>query len=141
LQAGTRPRAGFLPIGYYPPFQGFFSPVDNLPTLNAAKAGSAIPVKFRLGGDQGLAVFAAGYPKSQKVDCDTAAPIDAIEETVTVSSSSLSYSAGTGQYNYVWKTDKSWWGTCRQLILGLNDSTNHVAADSTNKKPFCWRRV
>jgi hypothetical protein len=34
-------------------FSGFFQPVDNLPTLNIAKAGSAIPVKFSLGGDQG----------------------------------------------------------------------------------------
>jgi Tol biopolymer transport system component len=30
-------------------FAGFFAPVDNLPTINSAKAGSAIPVKFSLG--------------------------------------------------------------------------------------------
>jgi hypothetical protein len=108
-------------------FLGFFSPVDNLPTQNAAKAASAIPVKFSLGGDQGLAIFAAGYPKTQKIPCDGSAPVDAIEETVTAGASSLSYSAGADQYNYVWKTDKAWAGTCRQLILGLNDSTNHMA--------------
>ena len=45
-------------------FSGFFQPVDNLPTLNAVKAGQAIPVKFSLNGDQGLSIFAAGYPRS-----------------------------------------------------------------------------
>ena len=109
------------------PFLGFFSPVDNLPMLNTTKGGSAIPVKFSLSGNQGMNIFAAGFPKSQKISCSTSAPLDAIEETVTAGSSSLSYVVGADQYNYVWKTDKAWTGTCRQLILGLNDSTNHVA--------------
>jgi hypothetical protein len=34
---------------------GFFQPVDNLPKLNSVKAGSAIPVKFSLHGNQGWA--------------------------------------------------------------------------------------
>ncbi|MBK6451900.1 MAG: PxKF domain-containing protein [Proteobacteria bacterium] len=109
------------------PFAGFFSPVDNLPTLNAAKAGSAIPVKFSLGGNQGLAILAVGYPKSQKIGCGSSAPLDTVEETVTAGSSSLSYAAGAGQYHYVWKTDKAWAGTCRQLIVKLIDATVHVA--------------
>lgn len=33
-------------------FSGFFSPVDSMPVINLAKAGSAIPVKFSLGGNQ-----------------------------------------------------------------------------------------
>ena len=47
-------------------FEGFFSPVDDPPTFNAVKAGRAIPVKFSLGGDQGLDIFAEGYPRSGK---------------------------------------------------------------------------
>jgi hypothetical protein len=39
-------------------FDGFFNPVDNPDVLNRVKAGSAIPVKFSLGGDQGLDIFA-----------------------------------------------------------------------------------
>jgi hypothetical protein len=109
------------------PFAGFFSPVDNLPTLNAAKAGSAIPVKFSLGGNQGLAILAVGYPKSQKIGCGSSAPLDTVEETVTAGSSSLSYAAGEGQYHYVCKTDKAWAGTCRHLIVKLIDATVHVA--------------
>ena len=42
-------------------FNGFFQPVDNL-LLNVAKAGSAIPVKFSLGGNVGLGIFRADLP-------------------------------------------------------------------------------
>jgi hypothetical protein len=109
-------------------FSGFFSPVDNLPVLNLAKGGQAIPVKFSLGGNQGLNIFAAGYPKSQQVPCDSSAPVDGIEETVTAGSSSLSYDVVSDRYSYIWKTDKSSAGTCRQLVLKLVDGTTHYAS-------------
>jgi YVTN family beta-propeller protein len=108
-------------------FSGFFSPVDNPPVLNSVKAGSGVPVKFSLGGDQSVSIFATGYPKSQKITCDTSAPLDTIEETVTAGSSSLSYDPIADQYVYVWKTDKAWANTCRQLVAKLNDGTEHVA--------------
>jgi hypothetical protein len=57
------------------------------------KAGSAVPVKFSLSGDQGLNIFEAGYPKSQQIACDSTATVDGIEQTVTAGSSSLSYDA------------------------------------------------
>src|SRR4029079_4636411 len=85
-------------------FNGFFEPVNNLPTLNVAKAGNAIPVKFSLGGNQGLDVFYnSTYPASQPISCSTAAPLDTIETTVTAGQSRLSYDSGTWQYTYVWK--------------------------------------
>jgi len=108
-------------------FSGFFQPVDNPPVLNQAPAGVGIPVKFSLGGDQGLNIFAAGYPKSDVVVCDTSAVVDGIEETVTAGSSGLTFNALTGQYTYVWKTNKSWAGTCRQLVVKLVDGTSHRA--------------
>ena len=108
-------------------FSGFLQPVENLPALNIANAGSAIPVKFSLGGNQGLAIFAAGYPASSPIPCDATEPDMVIEETVTAGSSSLSYSATTDQYNYVWKTDRSWRGMCRMLVVRFNDGTEHLA--------------
>lgn len=108
-------------------FRGFFSPVNNLPTLNSVNAGRAIPVKFSLSGDQGLNIFTGGYPKSQRIDCSTSVPVDVVEETVTVGSSGLTYDASTGRYNYVWKTDKAWSGTCRQLVVKLKDGASHQA--------------
>jgi hypothetical protein len=44
-------------------------------------------VKFRLGGDQGLDILAAGYPLSRRIACDSQAPI---EETVTDSGAAYS---------------------------------------------------
>jgi hypothetical protein len=108
-------------------FTGFFSPVANLPTLNSVKAGSAIPVKFSLSGNKGLNIFLVGAPDSQLIACDTGAPLSNLDATVTAGGSSLSYDAGGDQYNYVWKTDGAWAGTCRQLVLGLNDGSPHYA--------------
>jgi hypothetical protein len=107
-------------------WNGFFQPIDNLPILNKAKAGSAIPVKFSLSGFQGLNIFLAGYPVSTVTTCGSTTT-DTIETTVTAGSSSLSYDATSDQYNYVWKTDKSWAGTCRTLTVKLIDGTIHQA--------------
>ena len=109
-------------------FTGFFSPVDNLPTLNSTKAGSSVPVKFSLAGDQGLDIFAATYPKSENIACDSSALVDGIEETATPSAdNTLQYDALLDQYTYVWKTEKRWAKTCRQLVVKLSDDTVHRA--------------
>ena len=89
-------------------FTGFFSPVDNLPTLNVVNAGKAIPVKFSLSGNKGLDIFAANSPYTISINCDGSAPQSDIEETMNAGSSSLSYNATSDQYNYVWKTENSW---------------------------------
>lgn len=104
-------------------FDGFLPPVDNLPTLNEVKAGRSVPVKFSLGGDQGLDIFAAGYPKSHEIDCSSATNVDGIESTVTAGSSGLSYDPATDQYTYIWKTKKTWASTCRQLVVEFQDGT------------------
>jgi len=106
---------------------GFFQPVDNGNVFNGVKAGSAIPVKFSLGGNQGLSIFKSGYPKVGQVPCNSTAPVDEIEVTVTAGNSSLTYDAVAGQYVYVWKTDKAWVGSCRVLQVTLADDTPHTA--------------
>jgi hypothetical protein len=104
-----------------------FPPVDNLPTSNVVKAGSAIPVKFSLGSNYGLNILAAGYPASVLIECSSTAPVDVIDQIVSASSSGLTYDAMTGKYIYVWKTDKTWAGTCRQLVVKLSDGSSHAA--------------
>jgi vacuolar-type H+-ATPase catalytic subunit A/Vma1 len=103
------------------PFTGFFSPIG--PGSNSAKAGSAVPVKFSLGGDRGLAILADGYPASVQVDCITGAPLGSPEPTA--SDDGLTFA--NGLYSYVWKTSKAWGGTCRQLQVLLVDGTLHTA--------------
>ncbi|HEX6105566.1 MAG TPA: PxKF domain-containing protein [Gemmatimonadales bacterium] len=108
-------------------FEGFFPPVDNAPAVNQARAGSAIPVKFSLGGDEGLEVMAAGYPASQPTACEAGAPIAPVEETAGAGGSGLSYDPMSGQYTYVWKTQRSWAGSCRRLTVRLDDGTERSA--------------
>jgi hypothetical protein len=109
------------------PFAGFYAPVDNGSTVNAVKAGAAVPVRFSLGGDNGLNIFWSGYPRVQVMLCATGGLVDVIEETVNAGGSSLSYDPTAGRYTYVWKTDKSWAGTCRQLQVKLADGETYTA--------------
>jgi uncharacterized repeat protein (TIGR01451 family) len=108
-------------------FTGFFAPVDNLPILNVVTAGRAIPVKFSLSGDKGLNIFALNSPYTVAINCDGGDPEAEVEETLNAGGSSLVYQSTSDQYHYIWKTENSWVGTCRQLILKLNDGTEHRA--------------
>jgi hypothetical protein len=107
-------------------FTGFFQPVDNLPTVNRANAGQAIPIKFSLGGNQELDILATGSPTSRSVACGGTA-IDDVEVALTAGNSSLQYDASTDVYTYVWKTEKSWKSSCRELTVQLKDGTTHTA--------------
>ncbi|HUE88664.1 MAG TPA: PxKF domain-containing protein [Vicinamibacterales bacterium] len=108
------------------PYSGFLAPIDNA-GINVARAGSAVPVKFSLSGDRGLAILADGSPIAAPVSCSGAALSDPIELAVTAGQSSLHYDPTEDQYVYVWKTDKAWAGTCRQLDGSLADHTVHSA--------------
>lgn len=109
-------------------FTGFLKPINNMPEANRAKAGSSIPVKFRLNSEYGLDIFAEGYPRSQEIDCDSGLLQGESEETDTAGRSSLSYSSDSGQYHYVWKTSKVWKNSCRQLNVQLIDGSSHNAS-------------
>jgi hypothetical protein len=105
---------------------GFFQPIDNNGVFNVAKSGSTIPVKFSLGGDQGMGILWSGYPTSIQVTCPLSAATDAVEE-VTTATSGLKYDALANQYIYNWKTASSYAGTCRQLTVKLADGSVHTA--------------
>ncbi|HEX8424079.1 MAG TPA: immunoglobulin-like domain-containing protein, partial [Pyrinomonadaceae bacterium] len=108
-------------------FTGFFSPISNLPVVNTVKAGSAIPIKFSLSGNKGLNIFAADSPASGQIGCNSNDPAVDLTEIDTPGNSGLTYEAGSDRYSYNWKTLKAWEGTCRQLVVKLNDGTEHRA--------------
>lgn len=125
-----QPAGGSCDIGAYElgyDFAGFFAPVSNQPTVNRAKAGSAIPIKFSVGGDQGLDIFAEGYPQVEVVACESSDPQGEVSETVSAGGSSLTYDLTTDHYTYVWKTGKTWANTCRELTLMFADETTVAA--------------
>jgi hypothetical protein len=111
-------------------FKGFLQPIDNTDAagnyiLNKAKAGSTVPVKFSLAGNQGLAIL-SGTPQVASIPC-AATGTDALEEYSTDSVSGLKYDATADQYIYNWKTATNMAGTCRQLVVKLADGTSHRA--------------
>jgi len=87
-----------------------------------------VPVKFNLDSYDGMDILEAGFPESQQIDCDSLDPVDIVVGTVTAGPKWLSYDeSNIEEYTYIWKTEKSWAGSCRQLILKLNDGTEHLA--------------
>jgi hypothetical protein len=107
-------------------FSGFVAPVSNLPTVNVAKAGSTIAVKFGRGGNQGMAVL-AGSPVSRPVHCETGAQLGPESAAQMPGNSGPSYNARTGQYQRNWKTESGWKGSCREYLLRLVDGSEHTA--------------
>jgi hypothetical protein len=107
-------------------FAGFLPPITNAPTPNPVTAGSAIPVKFTLGGDRGLAILAAGSPSSNAVSC-TSGNVGAGGASVAAGKSTLSFDPVTGVYTFVWATDNAWKRTCRRLNVTLTDGSQHEA--------------
>jgi hypothetical protein len=111
-------------------FIGFFPPVDNRPVLNVAKAGSKVPVKWSLRDANGAFIRDVGVVASilsQNIACDTGAPLDTLEETAAAGTSGLRYDFANEQFVYAWATQKSWAGSCRQLVLTLAAGTQHFA--------------
>jgi hypothetical protein len=107
------------------PFAGFQRPIDNPPLSNQVKAGQAVPIKFSLGGDRGLGILRGGLaPTSDDTGCSN---VTGPAVASTAGSSGLQYDAASDTYTWVWKTDKSWAGTCRTLTVALNDNTEQTA--------------
>jgi hypothetical protein len=108
-------------------WSGFFQPIDNN-VPNKAKAGSVVPVKFSLKGDQGLNIFAAGYPRVVSASGCAVSSADLVEEYAAANASGLKYDATADQYIYNWKTQSNYAGKCLQLEVKLADgSPAHTA--------------
>ena len=126
LQVQASDRAGNVAsatIGYtvVPDFGGFAAPIDASPTFNVVRAGRTVPVRFSLGGDRGLAIFAPGSPSSTWTPCDATAPQDTVEQTTSARGGSLTFNTRTGLYTYAFRTYRSQAGTCRLLTLRFAD--------------------
>jgi len=61
------------------------------------------------------------------IPCNSTDPVVDITPSDTAGNSTLTYDASSDAYQYVWKTDAAWAGTCRQLVIELNDGTDHRA--------------
>jgi hypothetical protein len=106
-------------------FTGFFSPIMNLPAVNVVNAGNTVPIKFSLAGFRSFNLFATGYPASQRMTCGGA--VTGPLEPTTLGPEGFTYDPLLDQYKWVWKTDRRWMGTCRQLVVRFRDGTEKRA--------------
>lgn len=106
-------------------FTGFTAPVDNPDVLNIAKAGQAIPLKWRL-------TDAAGNPVTGLTEvgvsvvalaCEQGETPDPIEEYVQGDSGLQNL--GDGYYQWNWKTPKGYAGLCKTLTLDLGEGAGY----------------
>jgi hypothetical protein len=91
------------------------------------KEFKAFAVKFSLGGNLGLNIFASGYPKSEAMSCVNPTQLNGTDSTSTTGSSGLQYDAASDTYSYNWNTDKAWAGTCRQFVVKLANNSVYRA--------------
>ena len=91
--------------------------------LHIARAGDTVLVQFKLGGYKGLDVFAVGYPLSKEIKCTEQG------RSTTIGGNNVQFmeDSGSGHYTYEWDTSDDWSGTCRRLLLKLNDGTQYLA--------------
>ena len=116
------PTCATFVVGYT--FDGFFSPIES-DTINHAKAGQAVPTKWRLTDANGAPIANPGSfagLHSYAVDCQTLTgdPAAAADE-VAAGHSGLQY-LGDGYWQFNWKTPKQYRGSCRAMYVEF-DST------------------
>ena len=110
-------------------FEGFFAPLDALPAVNVAKAGRAIPLKWRLrdAAGNGVATLESVRVRVDRARCDTGAPLESRSSEVAAGESALQ-NLGDGYYQFNWKTPSTYAGSCATLRLDVGDGVTHDAA-------------
>jgi hypothetical protein len=106
-------------------FAGFYQPVDTGRTVNLVKAGSTLPLKFKvLAGTTELSALDIFKPLSAKtVACSAGDTVDEVE-TLTSGSTLLKYE--NGQYVWNWKTPSKA-GACYQVAVITTDGAEIIA--------------
>ena len=108
---------------------GFAQPIKD--GWNRVRAGSAVPVKFQLGGDHGLGILESGSPRMVEVSCPApngsggGSPTGASPTSASISE--LKYTPGAGNYQFIWNTTDTMAGACFRLDLELIDDTTRSA--------------
>jgi hypothetical protein len=111
-----------LPANCSPQFGGFRGAVEPPPDINEARPGSTVAVPFTLTENRGLGARGVRVV-SQQVDCATLAPIPG----APIEDVPARVIAQQNAYTFNWRTDQAWAGTCRQLVLRIQDVTDPVA--------------
>ena len=122
-------------------FIGFDSPVTNT-AVNLATAGQSIPLGFHVFDESNNPIVNLSLCTQQNpslcpagsvqiVDFQSSCSVDGDTEIGAViadgSGNSGLINQGNGNYQFNWKTQKAWAGTCRTVQVNLLDGINHYA--------------
>jgi len=116
-------------------FRGFDRVHTNVPTLNVDVAGRALPLRFDLPGvvrprrPFGAVpdVLAEGFPISRPITCGTGELLGPDVAADYPGRRELWRRLFGRGYLFLWKTERAWSGTCRQLVFTFNDGSVHYA--------------
>jgi hypothetical protein len=89
------------------------------PPSATATAGSVVPVEVEV-AEADAATLSA---RSNQVSCSTGDPLGSPENARTPGASGVSQSQDAEVLRFRWQTDREWAGTCRQLVVELEDGT------------------
>ena len=110
-------------------FTGFASPVDNNNVLNTAKAGQAIPLKWRLTDASGNPVTNLSSVKvtATSLNCALGTTTDLLEEYAAGSSGLQNL--GDGYYQFNWKSPTTYANSCKTLNVDVGEgaAVTHTA--------------
>jgi hypothetical protein len=95
--------------------------VSGPPVVNAANAGSTIPVKFLLSGVAGTPVI-----DTQEVDCETLQTTGQVPQPLASPGNSGLKRKGDS-FHLNWKTEAGWAGTCRKVTVRIPAASDGVA--------------
>ena len=108
-------------------FTGFAAPVDNA-IVNVAKAGQTVPLKFHVSDANGPVTDLSADSVSVSVvgaACDLGDTSDQVEEYAAGESGLQNL--GDGNYQFNWKTPKSYASSCKTLSVDVGDDVDHTA--------------
>jgi hypothetical protein len=106
---------------------GFYRPVD-MGKVNTVKAGSTVPLKFNVfKGDERLTSGIGASFSAKKMNCESGAVEDMIEEIATTGKTELRYDADGQQWVQNWATPKSGGGSCYLVKMTTADGTSITA--------------
>jgi subtilisin family serine protease len=106
-------------------FAGFFQPVDVTPTLNTANSGQTIPLKWRVTDAYGAPVtnLTSVNVSVSGFACPLGASTDQLEEYSAGNSGLINQ--GDGNYQFNWKTPKSYSKSCKTVLLDLSEGAGY----------------
>jgi len=90
---------------------------------NRAEAGRTIPLGFSVGGAGGRAVVAGLWVAP--VPCGGAATVSPSDPSARPADWQGPWSVSDGRTILLWRTSRSWAGSCRQVLLRLTDGSVH----------------